>query len=361
MKKYLSSFVFAVCGGLFAGDIADGLGFMLDFRSDAEQITSAAVGNAVNASGDKAPAATLHGGATEENKVRQQVGDCTPPLYPWQTKTVRMLNFPQRTATFETEGGPVKKVDPVAVSFSNSAQTSARQTTYVRFKWGGPLDTVNYYVGWMVLNGYDWNAKGADGTSGVGWGIGVRYNKDSSPATGHLVLMVPSATLFCNWADAVTVEAGVWYDLFVDIEPNPEDGSKAKITVSVLKPTSVKTVDGENVYDIPAMQSMALTTQFKNPTYASGYSSLRLGAEYNASGYKPLTENYGSYSKSFRGDIARLMTWSRILDREEKFEVMSEGCGFTFRLGLENGSADEFAASPSSGENAWRHPVRRRR
>lgn len=340
------------CGMAFAGDPAKGLEFMMDFRSHETNITSTSVGNALDVSGVSPPEAVIDGGSCDTNKVHLIPVKSVVPMYPWQTNDVYALHLPQRTRYDESNGEIVKKVNPVAISFTNSAIKSERQTTYIRFRWGGPLDREDVYVAWLILNGYNWNATGEDGTAGTGWGIGMSYKKGSDPATAYLSWMIPTKTQIFNWDSAISIEQDVWYDMFIMVEPNPDDGTKSRTTVSVLKPTSLRNVDGESVYNIPSFQTLTITGDFKKPTYSDSHSSLRIGAEASSSGFQSQTVNYGSYSKAFRGDVARLMTWSRLLSEDEKWQVMSGAWGGSFRLGLENGSADEFSGTVSGG-NVW--------
>ena len=168
MPKIIFSSLVLCCVSAYAGNPADGLQFMLDFRSGESNITAKSVGNALNFSGTSIPVATLSGGETDTNKVHQIPVKCVVPLYPWQTNDVYALCLPQRTKYVENNGVSELRVNPVALSFSDSAVKSERQTTYVRFRWGGPIDDTTSTVAWMILNGYNWSATGTDGTVGVG-------------------------------------------------------------------------------------------------------------------------------------------------------------------------------------------------
>ena len=334
----------------FAGNPADGLRFMLDFRTSETNITSVSVGNALKASGSSASAVTVTGGSTATNKVHQVPVKCVTPMYPWQTNDVYALCFPQRTKYVENNGVSELRVNPVCLEFSGSAIKSERQTTYARFRWGGPIDDTTSTVAWMILNGYNWGATGTDGTVGVGWGVGIKYINN----IGRISVMATQTSQDLKWDGCPVIEKDVWYDLFISFEPDQSDATKSKVTLSFVKPSTSSIVDGELVYAMPSMQTMVLgaANKLKRHTYSDGYSSLRLGAENTADSYQPTTYNGGSYAKGFRGEIAKLMTWNRLLSDEEKWQVMSGSWGSTFRLGFENGSADEFSSDTTSN-NVW--------
>ena len=340
------------CGLAFAGNSVDGQQFMLDFRTSQSGITATSVGNALNASGASPSRATLHGGASAETKVHQRLVECVTPMYPWQTNDVHALHLPQHTRYEEIDGVQKKRINPVAISFPGSAIKSERQTTYVRFRWSGPADPDNKVVAWLIQNGYDYNTEGDAGIKGVGWSFGIKGNtNDTQPGAGHLVFMVSRATQICNWDSAIYVDQDVWYDMFIDIEPSPSDAAKSKVLLSILKPPMPRIVDGEEQYSIPMLNTLSLATQFPKVSYSDSHSSLRLGAESASTSYESVTQNWNGFLKGFKGDIARLMTWNRLLSEDEKVQVMSGGWGSTFRLGFENGLADEFSAD--SSENIW--------
>ena len=350
MPKTILSGLLLCCVSAYAGNPADGLRFMLDFRTSETNITSVSVGNALKASGSSASAVTVEGGSTATNKVHQVPVKCVPPMYPWQTNDVYALCLPQRTKYVENNGVPELRVNPVAISFSDSSIKSEQQTTYVRFRWGGPIDDTTSTVAWMILNGYNWGATGTDGTVGVGWGVGIKYINN----IGRISVMATQTSQDLKWDGCPVIEKDVWYDLFISFEPDQSDATKSKVTLSIVKPTTSSNVDGELVYAMPSMKTLVLgaSSNLKRHTYSSAYSSLRLGAESAANGYQSTTYNWGGYAKGFRGEIARLMTWDRILAEDEKWQVMSGCWGSTFNLGLANGNADEFS-DEADGESEW--------
>jgi len=348
MKTLLVRFslVVALVMGLercFAANPLDGLKFMLDFRTSETNITNVSVGDALHWSGAESVTATLSGGAVASNKVQQVPVACVPPMYPWQTNDVYALYVPQHSYYAEKNGSMVHYVNPVAVDFANAAVQTTTQTAYIRFNWGGPIDTNSTYTGWMILNGYNWSAAGSDGTKGVGWGVGVSFKKGSDPYRGRFCYVVPQQSGVINWDDDLNgIDPGKWYDLFVEISPLPSDNTKSKISLTIVKEPASLVVDNVLSWRIPAMRTITIS-DMKRLAFSDSYKKLRVGAETTSTTFQDVTYNYGGYSKGFRGKISRLMMWNRALSDDEKWQVMSGSYGSTWTLGVANGSADEFS------------------
>lgn len=360
--SFRSVIALAICLGFlqcFAGNPFDGLKFMLDFRTDATNISANSVGDALHYSGADSVSVSLSGGANETNKVHQVPVSCVTPMYPWQTNDVYALYVPQRSYYSESGGSTVCYVNPVAIDFSGAAVQTTTQTAYVRFNWGGPIDTNSTYTGWMILNGYNWSATGSDGTTGVGWGIGISFKKGSDPYLGRFCYMIPQQSGVINWDDNLNgIEANKWYDLFVEISPSPTDATKSRMVLTLVKEPDHLMVDGVLSWRIPTMRTITPSVTMKRLAFSDSYRKLRIGAESTSGSYQDSTYNWGGYSKGFRGKISRLMMWNRALDNDEKWQVMSGSYGSTWKLGVENGSADEFAPADATDEvwtpsNSW--------
>ena len=343
----------------FAGNPFDGLKFMLDFRSSETNITANSVGDALRCSGTEAVSVSLFGGANATNKVQQVPVSCVTPMYPWQTNDVYALYVPQHSYYAESGGSTVCYVNPVALDFANAAVQTTTQTAYIRFNWGGPIDTNSTYTGWMILNGYNWSATGTDGTTGVGWGFGISFKKGTNPYVGRFCYMIPQQSGVVNWDDDLNgIEAGKWYDVFVEISPLPADSAKSKISITIVKEPASLVVDNTLQWRIPTMRTITASSSLKRLAFSDSYRKLRIGAESTAGSYQDTTYNWGGYSKGFRGKISRLMMWNRALDNDEKWQVMAGSYGSSWNLGVENGSADEFALADATDAvwtptNSW--------
>lgn len=357
-----SVIVLVICLGFlrcFAGNPFDGLKFMLGFRTSQTNITVNSVGDALRCSGTESVSASLSGGANETNKVQQVPVSCVTPMYPWQTNDVYALYVPQHSYYSESGGGTVCYVNPVALDFSGAAVQTTTQTAYIRFNWGGPIDTNSTYTGWMLLNGYNWSATGSDGTSGVGWGVGISFKKGSDPYLGRFCYMIPQQSGVINWDDNLNgIEPNKWYDLFVEISPSPTDAAKSRMVLTVVKEPDHLMVDGVLNWRTPTMRTIIPSATMKRLSFSDSYRKLRIGAETTSGSYQDVSYNWGGYAKGFRGKISRLMMWNRILDNEEKWQVMSGSYGSTWNLGVENGSADEFAYADATDAvwtptNSW--------
>ena len=349
-KKCIIFALGAACLCAIAADPSNGLMFQLDFRSSDSIITSGSVGNALNYSGAETTTASEQGGANDENKVHVAEVDCVCPIYPWQTNKVLSLRLPQANYYAESNGSMVNYVNPVALDFANAAVFSDTQTVYFRFKWDGPVETNSNYTGWMILNGYDWSAVGSDGTAGVGWGFGVAPKKNSSPVIGRFCYMIPNGSATVNWDDDLNgIEVGKWYDLFVTVEPNPDNLNLSRFRITLVREPLMK---DDKSWQVPTMRNITARPEFKRLSFSDSHRTLRIGAETSSVRYYDANVNYGTYSKGFRGNIARMMIWNRALNDDEKWEVMADAYGVDWKLGVANGSADEFS-NVDTVEEAW--------
>ena len=324
-------------------NVHSGIQFQLDFRSPEQSIGSRSVGNAINYSGSTVVNATLAGGDVEANKVQHHVIKAAPVIYPWQTNDVDVLHFPQRTVVEDD----AIKVMPVAISFNNSAVTTAVQTVYLRFRWDGCVNPDVSVTPWMVLSGYSWNPA-------AGFGIGLNYDK-AKPGVAQPIAMVPQvSSIFGD--GTVTISTNVWYDLFAVVKPDPSDDAKTSVTFSLVKaPARVSSVYAAT--SLPSLKSQSKSISSRM-AFISSARALRLGSEASSTSYMNSTSNYGYNSKCFRGDMSRVMIWDRALSEDEMWQVVSEASGVDWKLGSDDGKADEFSASEDvDGEwlvtNGW--------
>lgn len=340
---FLSTTVFSAVAG---NNPHSGVRFKLDFRSPDAEITSRSVGNAVNYSGETAVNAATAGGIDEATSVSHRIVRASPVIYPWQTNSVDVLHFPQHSIVEDEK----IKVMPTAVDFNDSAVASPVQTVYMRFRWDGCVNTNVTVHQWMLVNGYKWGS--SDGTGRSGFSIGLNYDK-ANPGRSQPVVMLPQVSK-TSWSGGVTVYTNVWYDFFVVLKP---DGSHTEVTFSLVKKPTKKWV-GNSEYtftSLPPMSVASLVLEETMTFYDSDptYRRLRLGAENTATSYMDSESNWGSYSKCFRGDIARAVVWDRELTENEMWQVVSDASGVDWKLGLDNGSADEFS-DDADASGVWR-------
>lgn len=311
-----------------ADNVFDGLAMWMDIRGDGPLADSGVVGNLLDAS-----SAVPVGGNHETNKVNVVMSTIVPPALPWETNTVRSLRLPQ--AYDEATG----KIMPVALDFPNAAVLTDVQTAYIRFKWDGAPNPDKTYSEWIILNGYDWN-------SSSGWGVGINNVTGADPARGNFCCLVPQKTLILTWDDKFRISPGIWYDLFLQIEP-AVDAASTKFSFFLLKEPSNGVVDGQLLWWMPSFATTAATVPTQL-TFSDFQRKLRFGSENTATAFVDGDSNWGAYSKGFRGEIAAFMSWNRALSEEERWQVVRGSFGYDWRFGVPDGSSSDFAADGSS-------------
>ena len=331
---------------LCAADPLEGLKFKMDFRTRQAGVPAAgAVGNALNVSGAVSNDGSVSGGNKNDRKPQQETATFTDVMRPWKDCTEQALYFPQYT----TDADGTMRIDPVAMSFPDSAVTSDVQTAYLRFNWAGAATSGFSVHTWMIMNGYDYSKVGQKGHSGLGWALSIYVTSDGKGYLGYMVS--PSSASIYEWGAAYRTEAyqiapNTWYDLFVTFEPN-EDGTKTLLGVHLTK---------AGVSNRPPSWTLTPSITMKTAMdFSPSKMSVRLGNEGSAFGWSPLPDvesDYHFYAKAFRGRISRMMLWSRKLTADEMWQVI-DGCyGATWNLGIVNGSADEFAAT-TAADSVW--------
>ena len=332
------------------GDPYDGLQFKMDFRAEQTAIAANTVGNAV----DLGKPSRTSGGNKESRKVQQTNVDSPDSVYPWRINEECALDFPQYT----TDADGTLRIDPVAMLFTEDAVTSDTQTVYIRFCWEGSAVPASGHHSWLIMNGYDYSTKGYKGSTGVGWALSL-YNPVGAVDYGYLGWLVPRASgTIADWGSPYTAEGSiyriatnVWYDLFATIEPSPSDSAKTLISFRLAQAVATNAK--------PSWRQSFSVTADATLDFSSAKQVIRLGSESVALGWDPLpaaaTQNDGIYMKSFRGKISRVMIWNRILADAEKWEVLAGAHGADWRIGIANGSADEFAAADSAtaSDEVW--------
>lgn len=312
-----------------ADDVFDGLSVWLDFRGDGPTADGGSIGNLLDAT-----AGSPLGGNHDTNRAALVSAEIVPPALPWETNVVKALRLPQ---CLDAETG---KIMPVAFDLPQAAVASDVQTAYIRFKWDGAPNPEKTYSEWLILNGYSWGDKS-------GWGLGISNVANADPARGNFCCMVPQQTMVFNWNDNFKLSPGVWYDLFVQLSPN-EDATKMVFSFFLLKEPQKTIVDGMLLWWMPSFATASVT--ISAPLSVSlTHRTLRFGSENTATSFVGSDDNWGAYSKGFRGEIAAYMAWSRKLTEEERWQVVRGSYGYDWRFGVPNGSSAEFAADASDG------------
>ena len=334
--KLIAAAAFGVVLAVNGDNVFDGLKFVMDIRGDGPSPLNGAIGNML----DSGQSVTQSGGDADERKARIVRETLVPPALPWETNSVNALYLPQ---TYRSDNNWIQAT---ALTFGGCAVKTTTQTAYVRFKWKGAPNPAQSYSEWLVLDGYDWNttAPGAS-SAGVGWGVGIVNVANASPAKGRLVCMIPTASQIITWNNKLDIYPDVWYELFVEIKPAANDGTKSTIKLYLMKEPA--SVSGGGQWNVPVFESESVSG-LKKLEFVDSKSDLRLGAETPCTAWQGADASYGAYSKGFNGIVASTMMWDRTLTEEERWQVVRNAFGYDWRLGSPNGSAAEFAADGSA-------------
>lgn len=333
---------------LCAADLDDGLKFKLDFRTSQTGIPAAGtVGNALNVSGEVSHNGTDTGGNKDSRRTRQEAVEIADWRCQSGTCTAQALYFPQYIET--TASDNVKRADPVGFNFPNAALKETTVTAYVRFKWSGAPYPETSRIIPILSNAFD-----ADWTGNSGWSIGISHA--SSQEYGYLACTIPNVSWrITDWGSAYATEGyrvypDVWYDLFVTMKPSESDANKTVVTFYLSKESSntkwPKWATTKYPYGATISSKLTFTDSLNN---------VRIAALRNGRGWGTLPDaarDNESYSAVFRGWVTRACIWNRVLSETEMWRVIADRDGTTWKLGVANGSADEFAAT-TAADSVW--------
>ena len=326
--------------------------FILDIRPDQAGagggITSTAVGDRLRWSSSAIVTATENGHGGDPIVVTNI--SFAPNIYPMTTNVTPCLYFPQ--SDYYDEDG-FDHVSSDQLTLNNAAVTSLTQTAFVRFRWDGASCT-NFggHQSWLFLNAYSWNVPADDGANGIGWGLGVA-NIANNSTSGRLCGLVRHQV---TGDMGYTFTVGKWYDLFATITPTAADPTKSAVKVYVIATPGTQTVENRLAFFKPKMSTVSWTPAAVIKTVPS-HPHIVLGSEGSYAGYAKVSVGNTGQAKTFRGAIAGLMLWDRLLTQDEMWQVASGYHGSTWAVGAINGSSGEFAASGADEfhvTNSWR-------
>ena len=225
-------------------------------------------------------------------------------------------------------------------------------TFYVRFLWEGSTRSSMQNWSTILMNGID----GVSKLNVHGQGLALRLQAPANTTRAYPSVYVCSSTGTYESSDVdlgsdLYIDANRWVDCVVSVYPSPTDDSLSNADIwfcQVPASSSAKPIlKHRHIGDNMAFPRMT--------TSASVNSSIMLGSLASGAGL-----NDGNASKSFRGAIAAVKGWKRILSESEIGALMAGSYGGTFSAGVENGSADEFGAAGLTEETfnpatmAWR-------
>ena len=268
--------------------------------------------------------------------------DVAAPMHPFTTNATGCLDFPQEYAGGSVYGG--------IVGLPNCAMTGDAMTFFFRFKWDGALKDENSYVT-LLMNGCTTNWW----TDRVGLAIRIRTDSSQHDVnTGYLTFATPPNGSLSGgnsrMREPVKVSAGEWIDAFVSAYPSPTDPQKMNGDIWIC-PTPALAAAG-TYFENPEIKWLHVGDDSNLPRMtldAAQSRSMWIGNEPN-----DVLDGVGGVKASphglnaFKGSIAAVKGWNRVLTMNEMWTVMAGRSGGTFNVGVENGNADEFAAADAA-------------
>ena len=210
-------------------------------------------------------------------------------------------------------------------------------TFYVRFLWEGSTRSSMQNWSTILMNGIDGILK----LNVHGQGLALRLQSPANTGRAYPSVYVASSNGDYESSDVdlgsdLYIDANRWVDCVVSVYPSPTDDSLSNADIWFCQAPASSSVRAvlkhRHIGDNMAFPRMT--------TSASTCSSIMLGSLASGAGM-----NDGNASKSFRGAIAAVKGWKRILSESEIWALMTGPYGGAFSAGVENGSADEFGAA----------------
>ena len=326
------------------GNALDGMLFDLDIKDDLNNdglVSTGEAGNALKAGA--ADAATFYRSvatASSQYAVPSYLSaDATLPYFPAATNAAQTsLYFPQQVI----EGATATNVFRTLVTLENCVIEGPVVTLYARFRWDGPvLPNINNYPVW-VNNGYaQWTE------SHLGQGLAMRLAHPAGYSKAYFSCLTPMHTATRNSSLDPYITAGKWVDCFYQQYPSPTDPAKCNVDVWFCQEPTWNTANG--AFNSPTLQHVHFGDSDNLPaavTSAARGNFIRLGSESGGS----INATDGNAHKTFRGAIASVKGWNRLLTTNEMWSVMAGQHGGTWHVGVPNGTAEEFGADGATAE-----------
>ena len=319
------------------GTALDGMVFDLDIQDlngNGVIESSDKIGNAMKVSASDAVAAYSKSWSTTDNVTFSayspnfSVLDVAAPMMPFTTNSQTCLYFPQHV---DGDTAFNSRVD-----LTNGGIMGDVATFFVRFRWEGAVAEANNCNVALLMNGCSdgyWSNK-------KGFGLTIRTYANY-PNKGYLNVTVPQARTGA-WNDTVSITSDSWVDCFVSVYPSPTDPNKSNADVWICETPAFS----GNAFGQPVIKgchfddSSALPRMVSSP---STYAGLRFGSERN-----DVYAGAAYRSTAFRGAIAAVKGWRRLLTEDEMWCVMAGLHGGIFHAGVPDGKADEFGASDTA-------------
>ena len=255
-------------------------------------------------------------GDNEYDPVKLIDIDVTDPWFGLNSLTNNRpcLYFPQQTRVVDVDGVVTTNCSAQFVRF-NDIVVDCDCTVYVRFRWDGNTVKESHNC-FIAMNGYQW-------TNNNGWGLGLyayRNNQDEA----DLLVMVGRAS-----KRMLKVKSGKWYDVVFTL----------KSIDSTSCATDVYLCEENGWRGNVAVVSETMGTNLN--VAASSYGFWLGGECRQVTSWPAVTAN--AAKNVFRGAIADVKVWNRVLDSKEVDLVFSGFTGEKWSVGAANDSSSEFA------------------
>jgi len=288
-----------------------------------------------------------------ESKQGYTTADVTLPVMPAVTNTgVHCLYFPSPS---DTTAGTTYRQD---ARLANRAVTGSVATLFVRFRWDGSVQPAVEDFPTIVMNGYtSWN----NIKDGHADGFAVRLRVGANATTGYPTILVPKVAVgYTNKGITTTgtayITAGKWVDMFVSVYPSPTDDRLSNADIWYCETPAwndagyfaAPKINHRHFGDACGITNVVTTT-----------AELRFGCEPNppSDGGADVGENA---KKAFRGVLAGVKGWNRLLTENEMWTVMA---GFDGVQTFDNGrlharpvaKVENLDGTPSQGSTEGRN------
>lgn len=280
--------------------------------------------------------------------------DVTIPMT-GETKQMQVLRLSDVAHVNDT----TTNVWPVSISLHNlrdnlvkSGVASETYTILMRLRRAGNPDDTNRVE--SVLN---WGYEGygglyvrfcgpEDASKVNGMGVNGKYLSIYHAYNISDTQVGPKETKL-NTNVSLFVPTNVWTDIGISVD-------HGKVQVAVVKPKAVRFPGSQSYNHYPPV-GFANEFNCVNPTKnftGSGSSATSLekcmfvlGAEREWHGYYQAEKEAGAWDMAFRGDFQQFAIWDRALTKNEMLEAFGEPRPQIVKVGLANGTTDEFGGS----------------
>ena len=295
------------------------------------------IGNAMKVSASDAANAYTKAWSTTDNATFSAYSpkfstlNVAGPMTPFTTNSQTCLVFPQHV-----EGDTCFNS---RVELTKCGIMGEVATFFVRFKWdGAATDAANCNIA-LLLNG----CTGGYYNNKKGFGLILR-TKSGNADEGWLDVVGNGqrgqGTDTSKFANSLKIVPGSWIDCFMSVYPSPTDADKSNADIyfctNALNVASGKFCEPQlNHFRFGDSAALGKFTAIASTSQAMWFGSERNDV-YAGAAYR---------STAFRGAIAAVKGWRRLLTEDEMWCVMAGLHGGIFHAGVPDGKADEFGAS----------------